>query len=102
MPRYNVTYPDGSTNSIIAKEDHVKAVTADGGSYELVPTRAPTEVEIERSERAWRDGELNRTDKFVTVTDHPEHTAIMAYRVALRDWPGTDSFPSGTKPTLGS
>jgi len=35
------------------------------------------------------------------VTDHPEHTAIMAYRVALRNWPATDDFPE-TKPTIGS
>ena len=51
--------------------------------------------------RMWRDGELNRTDKFVTVTDHPDHTAIMAYRVALRNWPATNDFPD-TKPTIGS
>ena len=99
MPRYNVTYPDGSTNSIIAKEDHVKSVTADGGSYELIPPRVPTKVEIERFERVWRDKQLEQTDKYVSVTDHPQHNAIMAYRVKLRDWPSTDDFPD-TKPTI--
>ena len=36
---------------------------------------------------------------FVPLTDHPDHAATLAYRVALRDWPSTSDFPD-TKPTL--
>ncbi len=49
--------------------------------------------------KLWRDEELKSTDYIVYVTDHPQHSDYMAYRVALRDWPSTDDFPS-TKPTL--
>ena len=49
--------------------------------------------------KLWRDEELKSTDYIVGVTDHPQHSDYMAYRVALRDWPSTSDFPD-TKPTL--
>ena len=49
--------------------------------------------------RIWRDTELINTDHMLILTDHPDHTATLAYRVALREWPATDAFPD-TKPTL--
>jgi hypothetical protein len=36
---------------------------------------------------------------YANLTDHPDHAATLAYRVALRDWPSTSDFPD-TKPTL--
>ena len=104
MADYKITYEDGTTGNIVASEEMARTV-AGGGSYELIPI--PQESTEQKAYvartigRAWRDRELNRTDKFVTTTDHPEHTALMAYRVALRNWPSTDSFPD-TRPTLGS
>ena len=104
MADYKITYEDGTTGIIVASEEMARTV-AGGGSYELIPV--PQESDEVKAEiailegRAWRDGELNRTDRFVSVTDHPDHTAIMAYRVALRNWPATDDFPD-TKPTIGS
>ena len=104
MADYKITYEDGTTGNIVASEEMARTV-AGGGSYELIPV--PQESDEVKAEiailegRAWRDAELNRTDRFVSVTDHPEHTAIMAYRVALRNWPATDDFPD-TKPTIGS
>jgi len=104
MADYKITYEDGTTGNIVASEEMARTV-AGGGSYELIPV--PQESDEVKAEiailegRAWRDGELNRTDRFVSVTDHPDHTAIMAYRVALRNWPATDDFPD-TKPTIGS
>jgi len=50
--------------------------------------------------RSWRNEELTRTDFIVPTTDHPQHAAYMAYRVALRAWPTTSDFPD-TKPTVG-
>ena len=44
--------------------------------------------------RGWRDGELVRTDKYVSVTDHPSHAAIITYRQALRAWPSDSTFPT--------
>jgi len=55
--------------------------------------------EIEDSARDWRNEELSKTDHIVPLTDHPDHAATLAYRVALRDWPSTSDFPD-TKPTL--
>jgi len=104
MADYKITYEDGTTGNIVASEEMARTV-AGGGSYELIPV--PQESDEVKAEiailegRAWRDAELNRTDRFVSVTDHPDHTAIMAYRVALRNWPATDDFPD-TKPTIGS
>jgi len=49
--------------------------------------------------RDWRNQELSATDYIVPLTDHPDHAATLAYRVALRDWPSTSDFPDA-KPTL--
>jgi len=62
----------------------------------------PTAEEIASDARAWRDSELSSTDGIPAITDHPERSAYLTYRTALRDWPSTSEFPSGTKPTLGS
>ena len=78
MADYKITYEDGTTGNIVATEEMARIV-AGGGSYELIPVPQESEeikAETARFEaRLWRDGELNRTDKFVTVTDHPEHDA---------------------------
>ena len=62
----------------------------------------PIEKDIEADARAWRDSELQATDGIPAITDHPQREAYLTYRTALRDWPSTSEFPSGTKPTLGS
>ena len=101
--KYNVTYPDGSKNTIVADEDFAKKVTAGGGSYELIAKRDPTDDEIAYSHRTWRNGELSSTDFVVPLTDHPQRSAIMTYRQELRDWPSTDAFGKDgvyTRPTL--
>jgi hypothetical protein len=43
--------------------------------------------------KSWRDSELVVTDYIIPLTDHPDHAATLAYRVALRDWPSTSDFP---------
>ena len=50
--------------------------------------------------KAWRDSELEATDKAAQTPDWPNRDNILAYRTALRDWPSTDAFPA-TRPTLG-
>tara|TARA_R110002012_G_scaffold5775_3_gene26793 strand:- start:499 stop:804 length:306 start_codon:yes stop_codon:yes gene_type:complete len=101
MASYNITYPDGSTNRVLADEQFCKAVTADGGSYELVTYPAPSEAEIASFHRDWRNDELAKTDFIVPLSDHPQRSAYMTYRTQLRDWPSTSDFPD-TRPTLGS
>ena len=54
---------------------------------------------VEKTQRKWRNNELSKTDSRSIVLDDPQHDAIIAYRVALRDWPSTSDFPD-TKPTL--
>ena len=54
----------------------------------------------ELSAYAWRDAELARTDILVAIPDHPQREDLLAYRIVLRQWPSTDSFPA-TKPILG-
>tara|TARA_E500000075_G_scaffold126425_1_gene131074 strand:+ start:179 stop:502 length:324 start_codon:yes stop_codon:yes gene_type:complete len=53
-------------------------------------------------ERAWRNGELERTDTLSLVSDFPKKTELTAYRKALRDWPASADFPTESKrPVLG-
>ena len=58
-----------------------------------------TQEDINHLAKLWRNQELNTTDYILPLTDHPDHAAKLAYRVALRDWPSTSDFPD-TKPTL--
>ena len=103
MADYKITYEDGTTGNIVASEEMARIV-AGGGSYELIPIPQESDEQkaelTKTTERAWRDSELNRTDKFVTVPDHPQKDAYIAYRTKLRDWPATSNFPN-TKPELG-
>lgn len=76
------------------------------GSYvdyqEHEPPVLPSASEIAKIEgRQWRDGQLGSSDWIVPLTDHPQHSAYITYRKALRDWPSTSDFPD-KKPTLGS
>ena len=68
-----------------------------GWSHPLISEKTSEEIETEA--RQWRDDELLSTDSIVPITDHPDHTATIAYRQELRDWPSTSAFPS-TKPTI--
>lgn len=49
-----------------------------------------------KTERQWRDGELERTDKFVVIPDSPKD--YLSYRTALRDYPSQQDFPNGERP----
>ena len=48
-------------------------------------------------EKEWRDRELKSYDFIVPLTDHPQHSAYMAYRQELRDYPAQQDFPNGTR-----
>jgi len=71
-----------------------KASNATEGEIEEI-----TDTELNSLQRKWRDKELVSTDYILPLTDHPDHAATLAYRVALRDWPSTSDFPD-TKPIL--
>jgi len=57
------------------------------------------ELPLEDIDRGWRDDELNDTDKYMTLPDHPLFLNYQKYRAELRDWTGTAQFP-GVRPTL--
>jgi len=63
--------------------------------YALVEPEAAV---VEHKAKTERNRLLAGTDKYVPLTDHPQHAAYMAYRQALRDWPEDPSFPD-TLPT---
>jgi len=83
-------------NSIVAD---AAFIATQEGIWELRKQTTIQEPTTKELARAWRDKELSNTDYIVPLTDHPDHTATLAYRVALRDWPSTSDFPD-TKPTL--
>jgi hypothetical protein len=102
MSVYRINYADGTTNTIIADLDFVEANTGEGDTFAEVVPPDPTDHQKESSARVWRDRQLLDTDFIVPLTDHPQRDAYLLYRQALRQWPETSEFPSGTKPTLGS
>lgn len=85
-------------DSIVADAAFI-ATLSDSSSWTL---RVVSEIVLptaEETAREWRDKELKNTDYIVSVTDHPQHSEYMTYRVALRNWPSTSDFPT-TRPTL--
>jgi hypothetical protein len=93
--KYNIKDSQGNIiNTIKASAEFVEA---NFDYYELYVAPTPVEPTAEEEARAWRDSELASTDQFVSVTDHPKHAEIIAYRVALRAWPDTNDFPD-TRP----
>jgi hypothetical protein len=93
--KYIIKDADGNiTNTINADAEFVEA---NFEHYELYVAPTPVEPTAEEEARAWRDSELEATDQLVSVTDHPKHAEIIAYRVALRAWPDTNDFPD-TRP----
>ena len=85
-------------DSIVADAAFISTLP-DSSSWTLqvVPEIVPPTAE--ETAREWRDRELKDTDYIVSVTDHPQHSDYMTYRVVLRDWPSTSDFPT-TRPTL--
>ena len=73
--------------------------TYDGTSFSKAPVEPIDNDLVEKTKRKWRNNELSKTDSRSIVLDDPQHDAIIAYRVALRNWPSTSDFPN-TKPTL--
>ena len=89
---------DGVENQIIGDLDWAKSVYPDH-TCEVVDEPTSEDQTTEQQAREWRDSELVRTDSLFGLTDHPDHSKIVDYRKALRDWPSTSDFPD-TKPTL--
>ena len=95
--KYNIKDADGNITNTINSDSAF--VEANFDYYELCVEPAPAEPTAEEAARQWRDLELSATDYIVPLTDHPQHTAYMTYRLALRDWPATADFPD-TRPEL--
>lgn len=74
----------------------------ENGTIKTKTFRAPSPItteDIEDEARQWRNSELGSTDWIVPLTDHPERSAYMTYREALRNWPSTSDFPDN-KPAV--
>ena len=89
---------DGVENQIIGDLDWAKSVYPDH-TCEVVDEPTSEDQTTEQQAREWRNSELVRTDSLFGLTDHPDHSKIVDYRNALRDWPSTSDFPD-TLPTL--
>ena len=89
---------DGVENQIIGNLDWAKSVYPDH-TCEVVDEPTPEDQTTEQQAREWRNSELARTDTLSLITDHSDHSKIVDYRKALRDWPSTSDFPD-TLPTL--
>ena len=105
MANFKIKDADGNViNNIIAD---LAFVEANFEHYEEdVPVVVePTEEELQAKQdseaRVWRDSELDRTDKFMTLPDYPYLDAMTIYRQELRDWTSLDTFPD-TRPELNT
>mgnify|MGYP006099176185 CR=1 FL=1 len=87
----NITNP-----CILADEAFVQSLS---DYYEEFVEPTPAEPTAEEAGRMWRDSELNATDRAAEISDWPNRTNILAYRVLLRDWPSTENFPA-TRPVV--
>ena len=88
----NITNP-----CILADEAFVQSIS---DYYEEWVAAAPIAPTAEETARGWRDEELTSTDTASQTPDWPNRDNILTYRIALRQWPSTDSFPT-TRPILG-
>ena len=74
------------------------------GEAEIIPFDrvAAAKKEAENDARGWRDSELAKADIEINkLGDEGGNSSdYRAYRIALRKWPATAQFPSGTKPEL--
>ena len=96
--KYNIKDAGGNiTNTIIADSAFV---AANFEHYEEWVAPTPVEPTAAEAGRRWRDGELSSTDTAAQTPDWPNRDNILGYRLLLRNWPSTDSFPA-TRPTLG-
>ena len=96
--KYIIKDAEGNiTNTIIADAEFV---AANFEHYEESIDPEPVEPTAEEEGRQWRNEELLASDWIVNVSDHPQHSAYIAYRTVLRNWPSTEDFPA-TKPVLG-
>ena len=71
------------------------------GGLKIYYTYASDKRSKEDIAREWRNEELRRSDKIMSISDHSQLAVYTAYRKKLRDWPSTEDFPD-TKPELGS
>lgn len=72
----------------------------------IIPNDGPTQAELLARERAWRDGELAKSDPivarhrdqvesgFTTTLTQDQYAELQTYRTLLRDWPTNEQFPN--------
>jgi len=102
MQTFEILNSDGNViNLILADESFVEAHYSNYRAVVEVVTDEEIAAASNDRERGWRDSELKATDYIPSITDHPQRSAYLTYRTALRDWPSTSNFPD-TRPTLGS
>jgi len=95
----NLTESERSQNP---QEGDLLRYVYENGAIKIKTFREPSPItseEIEDQAKQWRNSELESTDWIVSLIDHPNHSTVLTYRQALRDWPSTGNFPD-TKPTL--
>jgi hypothetical protein len=109
MITYNETESGGISlgNMSAPKNNRLYAIALEevaAGEAEIIPFdhAAAAKKEAENEARGWRNGELAKADIEINKLDDEggNSSDYRAYRIALRGWPATAQFPSGTKPEL--
>ena len=97
MP-YNIL--DGAEGNVINTINaDLEFVQANFDYYSEYTAPLTSEIPVATAARMWRNAELSASDFIVPLSDHPQHADYLSYRILLRNWPSTDSFPT-TRPEL--
>lgn len=66
---------------------------------EEVVEEAPVLTKL-NEEINWRDSELKNTSHMASMTDHPQYIQYMKYIEDLINYPDTEDFPNGIRPSV--
>ena len=64
-----------------------------------IPDTAFLNPRNEYQEKVWRNSELSRTDTLMLLEDYPNKGVLKVYRTKLRNYPESENFPDGDRPT---
>ncbi|MDG9881734.1 phage tail assembly chaperone [Pseudomonas sp. GD04058] len=102
IPEGAVEVSDELWSQTIQENDGTWRIDSEGS---IVKHPAVEDLDVDTSERAWRDGQLNATQWLVaryneersleltTSNTLEQYSELLEYRQRLRDWPASEGFP---------
>ncbi|HBP5358967.1 hypothetical protein AO896_29985 [Pseudomonas aeruginosa] len=95
--------------ALLCGQSGANEISMSAGGVLSLKERSRSPLDLAAGERAWRDGELLKTDCFTirhreelelgvkTTLTSVEFHELLSYRQRLREWPETEDFPMGSE-----